>query len=113
MKIINIVTRDNIGNTIKLGRLSLGKLDVNIDNETIVVNANGELSVKENLNYLMYQSVGEQQTWIIEHNFGERPIVQVYNLDNKQVLVSPTHVSENVVQIIFNKPRAGYALIIV
>lgn len=111
MKVIHIVTKDNLGQTIQLGKLVSGYLDVNIDNETIVVNANGELSVNPLGNYLKYSSIGEQQSWIIEHNFGYEPLIQVYNMDNKLVWVSPMHTDSNTIQITFDKPRAGYALL--
>jgi len=111
MKVINIVTKDNIGETIQLGKLVSGYLDVNIDNDTIIVNSNGELSVNPLGNYLKYSSIGEQQVWVIEHNFGFEPQVQVYNQDSVRVMVNFQHVSENTTQILFDKPRAGYALL--
>lgn len=111
MIIYNIVTKDNLGGTLLLGRLAPGLLDVNVDNETIVVDSNGVLSVNPNYNYLKYETIGEQQVWEITHNFGKKPLISVFNMDNVQLLSPIEHLDDNRLRILMDKPRAGYALI--
>ena len=111
MIVYNIVTKDNLGDTLLLGRLAQGRVDVNIDNETITVDCNGVLSVNPDYNYLKYETIGEQQIWEITHNFGKKPIISVFNMDNVQLLSLIEHLDDDRVRIVMDKPRAGYALI--
>lgn len=111
MIVYNIVTKDNLGDTLLLGRLTPGRVDVNIDNETIIVDSNGVLSVNPDHNYLKYETIGEQQVWEITHNFGRKPIVSAFNMDNVQFLAKIEHLDSNRIRIEMDKPRAGYALI--
>lgn len=49
MKIVNIVTKDNLGETLRVGEVSPGKLDVSVDDNTIKIDENlGHLSIKDN-----------------------------------------------------------------
>jgi hypothetical protein len=111
MTTYDIVTKDNLGKTLKLGHLVSNKLDVQVDNVTIFVDSNGVLSVNQDYNYLVFETVGEQQSWSITHNFGRKPMIQVYNMDNTQVWAMVQHLSNNQIQILNDKPRAGYAII--
>lgn len=106
-----VVTKDNLGETLKLGHLVTNKLDVQVDNVTIVVDSNGALSVSQDYSYLVYSSIGEQQVWEITHNFGKKPLIQVFNMDNIQLITVVEHLDSNRIRIPFDKPRAGYALI--
>ena len=107
----NIVTKDNLGTTLKLGHLASSKLDVQVDNRTIIVDSNGVLSVNTEYNYLVFNSIGEQKTWEISHNFGKKPLIQVFNMDNVQIIAMVEHLDDNRIIIQMDKPRAGYALI--
>ncbi len=111
MTTYDIVTKDNLGQTLKLGHLVSNKLDVQVDNVTIFVDSNGVLSVNQDYNYLVFSSIGEQQVWEIVHNFGRKPLVQVFNMDNIQLLTMVEHLDNNRIRIPMDKPRAGYALI--
>ena len=111
MTFYEVVTKDNLGGTLKLGRLFSGVLDVNTDNQTIVVDSNGVLSVNPDSNYLVFNTIGEQQFWEISHNFGRKPIVQVFDMSGTQVWSQINHLNNDQVMISNDKPRAGYALI--
>ena len=99
MTVYNIVTKDNLGDTLLLGRLTQGRVDVNIDSKTIIVDSNGVLSVNPDYNYLKYETIGEQQVWEMTHNFGKKPIISVFNMDNVQLLSLIEHLDDNRVRI--------------
>lgn len=47
--------------------------------------------------------------WTINHNFGSRPIVQVYSIGGQSVVCDITHISINQLTCSFSTPFSGYA----
>jgi hypothetical protein len=50
--------------------------------------------------------------WIIAHNFGYRPQVDTYSLGGREMMGEVVHVSVNVVNILFDAPVAGIAILV-
>lgn len=51
-------------------------------------------------------------TWIINHNLGFMPIVQVFGQTNEQISVSIYHHSVNQVRLFFNWMQSGFARLV-
>lgn len=49
-------------------------------------------------------------TWVVNHNFGWKPNVQVLSTGGREMLAEILHTSDNQVQIFFDEPRAGLAI---
>lgn len=50
--------------------------------------------------------------WVINHNLGYRPAVDVYNAGSQRVWASVSHPSANQTQIAVNPPQSGFARLI-
>ena len=50
-------------------------------------------------------------TWIINHNLGRRVTTDVYTLGGVKVMAEVVNVSNNQVQVLFDAPFSGYAII--
>lgn len=50
-------------------------------------------------------------TWVINHNFGWKPNVQILSVGGRELLAEVLHVSVNQVQVFFDTPQAGLALL--
>ena len=61
--------------------------------------------------YLMFTQSTQSSVWSIAHNFGKRPKVSAYTVGGKGVLAEELHLSANVVQLYFDSPFAGYAIL--
>lgn len=61
---------------------------------------------KEHLQYTPSDS------WVINHNLGRKPLVQVYTLGGVKMLTEVLHVSNNQALVRFDEPHDGYAEII-
>lgn len=48
--------------------------------------------------------------WTVNHNFGKRPIVGVFDTGGREVWAEVIHVSDSQVLIYFDSPLAGYAI---
>lgn len=48
--------------------------------------------------------------WTVNHNFGKRPLVGVFNTGGREVWAEVLHASDNQVLIYFDGPLAGYAI---
>ena len=48
--------------------------------------------------------------WTVNHNFGKRPVVGVFDTGGREVWAEVIHVSDNQVLIYFDGPLAGYAI---
>lgn len=48
-------------------------------------------------------------TWVINHNLGYKPVVQVYSVGGAEVEAEILHSTINQVQVLFNASYAGYA----
>ena len=48
--------------------------------------------------------------WVVNHNFGKRPVVGVFDTGGREVWAEVIHVSDNQVLIYFDGPLAGYAI---
>lgn len=60
---------------------------------------------------LVYSQISPLTTWIINHNFGEYPIVQVFDLGGNMLDVEIANVTINQLEIRFLSPKAGIAKI--
>lgn len=49
-------------------------------------------------------------TWVVNHNLGRRPVVEVFSPGWVQVEAAVVHTSVNQTQISFNTPQAGQAV---
>lgn len=50
--------------------------------------------------------------WIINHNFGYNPMVQVFTVGGLNILCDINNINTNIVQITFNTPTSGKAILI-
>lgn len=57
----------------------------------------------------VHTQVSALSTWIVNHNLGTIPVVQVYDSVGNVIQAQITHTSPNQVQISFSAPQAGYA----
>ena len=48
--------------------------------------------------------------WTVNHNFGKRPLVGVFDTGGREVWAEVLHASDNQVLIYFDGPLAGYAI---
>ena len=48
--------------------------------------------------------------WIVNHNFGRNPIIEILNISGNVVVADIRHVSDNQSRINFNLPQAGKAI---
>lgn len=48
--------------------------------------------------------------WTVNHNFGKRPLVGVFDTGGREVWAEVLHASDNQVRIYFDGPLAGYAI---
>lgn len=51
-------------------------------------------------------------TWTINHNFGYRPVVELFSVGGMEMWADVTHTSVNQVVVQFNSPTAGAARLI-
>ncbi len=58
--------------------------------------------------YLHYQT-SESAIWVINHNFGYTPIIQVTDLLGQIIEVEVVHISNNQARAYFVTPMSGYA----
>lgn len=49
--------------------------------------------------------------WVINHNLGRRPAVAVMTLGGQEMLADVLHMSANQVQVFFDGPTAGLAIL--
>lgn len=49
-------------------------------------------------------------TWIVKHDLGRRPMIQVFSAGGVEVEGSVTHLSDDQVRLDFNQPQAGSCL---
>jgi len=50
--------------------------------------------------------------WVINHNLGYRPAVDVYNAGSQRVFAAVTHPTVNQTQIAVNPPQSGFVRLI-
>lgn len=48
-------------------------------------------------------------TWVVEHNLGRKPIVSVIDADGLLMVAEVTHISNDVLHLVFNADKAGTA----
>jgi hypothetical protein len=51
-----------------------------------------------------------QAEWVLNHNFGRRPVVQVLSPGGFEVEAEVAHVSTNQARVYFNQPQQGTAI---
>lgn len=51
----------------------------------------------------------DKSVWTITHNMGYRPLVAVTLDFGEEIEAAPVHISDNVLEIRFNRPRSGKA----
>jgi hypothetical protein len=51
-------------------------------------------------------------SWIINHNLGYKPVVQVYDTGSQEIEAEIAHLSLNTVSILLTAPTAGFARLI-
>jgi len=61
--------------------------------------------------YLDWPQSSPQTTWMIPHNFGKYPSVQILDQLGEMVLSKVSHLSDDIVQIEFNTPFSGRAIL--
>ena len=59
--------------------------------------------------YYVHSQTTASAEWIINHNFGRHPIVQVYSVGMVKVIAEIVHVSLNQTRVYFALPVAGVA----
>ena len=47
------------------------------------------------------------EEWIVRHNLGKRPAVQIFDTENIQVLAYSEHIDENTLIVAFSEPCRG------
>ena len=57
-----------------------------------------------------YSPPTAQAEWVLNHNFGRRPVVQVLSPGGSEVEAEVTHVSTNQARVYFNQPQQGTAI---
>jgi hypothetical protein len=57
-----------------------------------------------------HTQAGAATTWVVNHNLGFRPNVQVLTAGGAEMLAEVLHTSVNQVQVFFDDPRAGLAV---
>jgi hypothetical protein len=60
---------------------------------------------------LVHTQSSASTTWLINHNFGFRPLVTVLSPGGAEVGAEVEHVSVNQVRISFAEPRSGSAIV--
>lgn len=60
--------------------------------------------------YYEFQQLTPLQTWIVNHNLGNRPNIAVYTVGGMQVIAEVQHSSTNQARIYFDQPIAGFAI---
>lgn len=61
--------------------------------------------------YLDHFQSAAQATWVIPHNFGRRPSVNVFDSGGEEVFATVAHLDINVVQIDFSVAVSGRAIL--
>ena len=61
--------------------------------------------------YEHFQLIASNQ-WIINHNLGYKPLVQVFNSGSSHIDVEAIHTSDNQVIIYLNTPITGFARLV-
>ena len=51
------------------------------------------------------------QQWVVNHNLGRRPAVEVYTSGGASMFADVLHLNTNTVQITFDDPIAGFVII--
>jgi hypothetical protein len=54
----------------------------------------------------------DQDTWIINHNLGRFPVVELYTVGGVRVIGAVVNLNSNQAQATFDGPFSGYAIII-
>ena len=57
-----------------------------------------------------YSPPTAQAEWVLNHNFGRRPVVQVLSPGGFEVEAEVAHVSTNQARVYFNQPQQGTAI---
>lgn len=60
----------------------------------------------------IHNQAGASDTWIINHNFGRRPVVELYTVGGVSLEGTLVHISDNQVQVLFSSAIAGFATVI-
>lgn len=84
-----------------------------VNNKTIpiiVSTAVSETVVVEPSPFFYYQ-LNASTTWTITHNKGYKPLVDIFTLGGMELIGDVVHLSDNVIQVYFNSPMAGFAII--
>lgn len=61
-------------------------------------------------NTLAYTQSTPSSLWIVNHNLGFKPLVDVFNNNDEEVAVKVSHTSTNQFRVISETPFLGYAL---
>lgn len=61
--------------------------------------------------YLNFNQPTASAAWTINHNFGKKPNVSVYTVGGLEVWAEILHLSDNALQIAFDQPMAGFAIL--
>lgn len=64
-----------------------------------------------NCHYLKFVQSSPLSTWVINHNFGQNADVSVFTTGGVQILAEVVQTSVNQVEIRFDTPTAGYAVL--
>lgn len=59
-----------------------------------------------------YVQASASAVWTITHNLGRKPLIQLLTVGGVHMLGDITHLSDNVIQINFDVPLAGRAVLI-
>lgn len=62
-------------------------------------------------NYLRFEQTSALSSWLINHNFGRNASVAVFTTGGVQILAEIVQLSVNQVEIRFDLPQSGYAVL--
>ncbi len=60
--------------------------------------------------YYRHDQGAASNFWVVNHNFGKRPLVGVFNSGGQEVWAEIIHASDNQALIYFDNPITGYAI---
>ena len=57
-----------------------------------------------------HEQTSESAEWVINHNFGYNPVIDLLDNANRQIEADVIHISVNQARAYFNQPKAGKAV---
>lgn len=111
-ELVTVITQQtplavNIQNTEMVSYLQPQQKIINLSGGPVAVNGTGG----DGGDYLNFNQPTASAAWTINHNFGKKPNVSVYTVGGLEVWAEILHLSDNALQIAFDQPMAGFAIL--